>query len=163
LELEFAIGKTPLSFKVLGGAGEVFDIPTLLPTLEKDKDYANLFLIYNREIKPPRGVGKSDDDGEGSNITTPKAKTPIKIERRKGKGKQTGKIKEEPLSGDMKLFQNRLTSKQQRRDTLQGIEKITTSLTLRIIAVMMTVIFLMFLKGSASKVQIRRRKYTLLL
>jgi hypothetical protein len=118
LELEFATGKTPLGFKVLGGAGEVFDILTLLPVLEKYKDYANLFLIYNREIKPSRGVGRSDDDGEGSDIATPKAKAPIKIERRKGKGKQTGKIKEEPLSGDMKLFQNRLTSKRQSRDTL---------------------------------------------
>jgi hypothetical protein len=53
MELEFTTGKTPLNFKVLGGAGKIFDMPTLLPMLEKDKDYANLFLIYNREIKPP--------------------------------------------------------------------------------------------------------------
>jgi hypothetical protein len=77
----------------------------LLSILEKDKDQPNLFLVYNREVKPPKGLTQSDE----SDIATPKAKSPTK-----------GKVrtKSEYQSGDIKLFQNRITSKRQRRGTL---------------------------------------------
>jgi hypothetical protein len=102
--LNLHICKSPLSFKIFGDASKKFDIPILLSILKKDKDQLNLFLIYNREVKPSKVLTQGDEE---SDIATPKAKSPTKV-----------RTKSEYQSGDVKLFQNRITSKRQRRGTL---------------------------------------------